>query len=1690
MEKKGLIEDDDGPWGSPVVLASKPNQEHVHWSQYVFRLCVSYRALNAVTRPFLFPVKRCDKAVELIGEAEYVITMDLDAGYWQMMLNKQSRSKTAFYIPRGKKRWKRTPMGATNAHPAFVAMMMQLEDLWNQKYKQERKDKRKAQEIMKIMQRAFHQRDPNTHRKENEDQNENWNPEKTEPSWTREDEPTPRSAVIVDDVILAAVNAPTLLYYYTCVLSILQHYRVTVKLRKSRFFPRRAEFVGLDVLREGNAPAQSKNEVIRQIQRPILFTDLRMLVGMIGFYRDWIPLYETRISPWRKILKAQPAPGTVTKEEEAQVMKQLWNQNIRDETEKGKEYESTNDCHLEKLKQAILDGPILKRPDPNRRYYLKSDWSKWAQGAVLLQADVTEQAEIAMLKEMHGTQCEFDKKIHGLRLRPIKFISTRRQIPSSRHSFVGEASTGRWAFLKFHRYLLGREFTWITDCSGLKQFFETEYEATHTLQRWKLELLRFDFTIVHRPGKMLTECDMLSRYNTWTDNWRNPTEDGQQTNGRTLLTYQEYRNQLDKRAAVDVLNTHPWNSESPRPLPFSNFNPQVTGTVADPPRSILTEICDKTRTCWIINREAETVTTAGEAIGIHLHLQYSTTEDQEWQTKYDIPNAHTFLHRRSTETATDTDVSTVNWTVILNIEDHQADNLAGILIEAKKRLTKAIIFAATNRAPNEDDTPVQIAKQIWPQWNAIRITVQNSELGGPIEAYTEICIVAEQSVINELQHKQNPRQPLETATPMETILETNDGNYHDCAKLHGNATGAGTLHSGNNPFYSRQTGTVTVDDKQEPVFDITHPIPSLQKGSDIRIRATDGVTTNATRLIRRRELHRALGLQDEDAISGKNNNLTHVTPTHTWTFAITALYTAEERSKEKEILQLYDNIESNGKGIEEKGKTLITRIVNRWTTIAEPTIQEWRQATQEDKDLKLISECLEKGTKLNKAQLNNKGFYEQWAKGKIEREDGLLFQYEEPKVTRIRQLRRRVVPRSLRQTIIAAYHATPLAGHTGIYKTYWRIAARFYWPGLYNDVRDAVNQCAHCKLANATSHEKQHILSGIPVDEPFDIIGIDIWFPGKTTTDSKQPKEIREHRTVLNCIDTLTGFVNSAFMDWTDSETAAKLAYSHFFIPNGIPKMILLDEDSAFKGTLIQMCAILGIRYRAVPPEAHNAVMIEGYHRFLNKVQRIHQANTQSYENWKQGVLFASYAWNASPVDGLDVIRSFAAKARTFRFPLDIAQEDGAETRIPEQGEETLQHVETMFPLWYRQKELLKILNTERRARHRELANKHRNKRNFNPGDIVIVRKQVNSKEGQPAKLTLRAKGPYRVLRPAGKNTYFIQKIPWVQSLTKRPGKEQKELAWRLTKIPSTVVVHKRVHTADNKMVEKLSGWANSPLERNLRIYDFGRYTKAPSTEEFAFVKINDMWNEELQESGSESDTNSISESDSEPEKETNENIPKQPATRQQKKRKREQAMKNTQTTITNSERTRKIQQKQNNKSETKQYLTTLHNEIAESTDKLFIITQQEQGRRKKDWHLIQIDWEETNHSRAKRLGEYHSRFYIRNAKDSKTRLTTNCKYWPLIREIDQYGYFRAIIMVRPNKTKQYLEKYPETRGWYQLGVNIAEDGVIGPFNFTIIDGEPNRISNNIWKTFEKEIQEAELEDIDITDLRTINPLN
>ena len=57
LHNKWIVECNSGAYGAPIVLVPKPHQEDVeNIDDFVWRMCVSYRALNKITRPFEYPI--------------------------------------------------------------------------------------------------------------------------------------------------------------------------------------------------------------------------------------------------------------------------------------------------------------------------------------------------------------------------------------------------------------------------------------------------------------------------------------------------------------------------------------------------------------------------------------------------------------------------------------------------------------------------------------------------------------------------------------------------------------------------------------------------------------------------------------------------------------------------------------------------------------------------------------------------------------------------------------------------------------------------------------------------------------------------------------------------------------------------------------------------------------------------------------------------------------------------------------------------------------------------------------------------------------------------------------------------------------------------------------------------------------------------------------------------------------------------------------------------------------------------------------------------------------------------------------------------------------------------------------------------------------------------------------------------
>ena len=80
------------------------------------------------------------------------------------------------------------------------------------------------------------------------------------------------------------------------------------------------------------------------------------------------------------------------------------------------------------------------------------------------------------------------------------------------------------------------------------------------------------------------------------------------------------------------------------------------------------------------------------------------------------------------------------------------------------------------------------------------------------------------------------------------------------------------------------------------------------------------------------------------------------------------------------------------------------------------------------------------------------------------------------------------------------------------------------------------------------------------------------------------------------------------------------------------------------------MCSLLNIRFHPVTKRNHNDFAVERLHQFLNHSQRICSEEPGTSTVFAEYGITTVYAWNASPIDGTNIIRSITAIDRVLKF--------------------------------------------------------------------------------------------------------------------------------------------------------------------------------------------------------------------------------------------------------------------------------------------------------------------------------------------------------------------------------------------------------------------------------------------------------
>lgn len=90
------------------------------------RLCIDYHKINEIATFDAFLIPQIDNMLEKVGQVQYISTLDLTKGYWQIPMAAEDKEKMAFGTPWGLFQFKRMPCRLHGAAACFQQLMEQI----------------------------------------------------------------------------------------------------------------------------------------------------------------------------------------------------------------------------------------------------------------------------------------------------------------------------------------------------------------------------------------------------------------------------------------------------------------------------------------------------------------------------------------------------------------------------------------------------------------------------------------------------------------------------------------------------------------------------------------------------------------------------------------------------------------------------------------------------------------------------------------------------------------------------------------------------------------------------------------------------------------------------------------------------------------------------------------------------------------------------------------------------------------------------------------------------------------------------------------------------------------------------------------------------------------------------------------------------------------------------------------------------------------------------------------------------------------------------------------------------------------------------------------------------------------------------------------------------------------------------
>ena len=379
-----------------------------------WRVCGDYRRLNNATPDDKYPVKTLqDFTAELQGKTIFS-KIDLYKGYHQIPVNPADAKKTAVITPFGLFVWDKTPFGLKNAGQDFQRMM---------------------DEILEGLPHVF---------------------------------------VYIDDILVASEDVEQHLTDLKAVFEQLNANGLVVNRQKCVLGKPSLEFLGYKVDKDGISPLEDRVQVIRETPPPGTIKELQRFLGMINYYRRFIPKAAHHLNALFDSLKGKP-----------------------------KTLSWTDACQasFDAIKEALAAATLLHHPRPGARIALTTDASRLAIGGVL---------------EQQGPKGWEPLAFYSAKLQPQQQLWP----PYDRELLAAFKSVRH-----FRPMLEGRNFTLFSDHQSLIPSLAKKTEPQTARQTYQLAgIAEYTTDIRYLKGKVNVVADALSRPPAETPVVNNVTE--------------------------------------------------------------------------------------------------------------------------------------------------------------------------------------------------------------------------------------------------------------------------------------------------------------------------------------------------------------------------------------------------------------------------------------------------------------------------------------------------------------------------------------------------------------------------------------------------------------------------------------------------------------------------------------------------------------------------------------------------------------------------------------------------------------------------------------------------------------------------------------------------------------------------------------------------------------------------------------------------------------------------------------------------------------------------------------------------------------------------------------------------------------------------------------------------------------